>query len=204
MVYCVGLTGSIASGKSTLLQYFAELGAEVISADTVSRKLTAKDEPAYHEILKHFGPEAQLADGTLNRPFLRQIIFSNHNERLWLESVLHPLIRQEIRLQVTQSTKVYCIIEIPLLVDTQHYPYLNQILVITAPQEIQVNRVMTRDGSTKEEALAILAIQPKLDQRLEFANDVLVNDMSMDELKQAVLRLHTKYLHEVKRIQANS
>ena len=194
MVYCIGLTGSIASGKTTVSQFFLDLGAEVISADVIAKELTTKGQPAYHKILSHFGTEVHLSDGSLDRKRLRDIIFSNATERQWLENLLHPLIRDKITRLVTHSTKIYSIVEIPLLVDKTLYPYLDQVLVITAPFDVQIARVMDRDQCSREQALAILAAQPELSIRLKYANDVLVNDMNLFELRQAVECLHHKYL----------
>jgi dephospho-CoA kinase len=194
MVYSVGLTGGIASGKSTAAELFSELGVQVINADKISRELTAKDQTALNRIVAHYGHEILTETGELNRRALRDIIFSNPKERIWLEQLLHPLIRQKIQEQVEACTTAYCIVEIPLLIDKKLYPYLNRILLVKAPIETQISRVVQRDQCSREQALAILAAQPDMNLRLQNADDVLVNDLRVDELKTAVHNLHQKYL----------
>lgn len=197
MVFCVGLTGSIASGKSTVSAFFADFGADVISADKIALALTEINQPAYAQIVEHFGSDVVHHDGSINRKRLREIIFAQPEQRKWLEELLHPLIREQIAMYVEQSKKIYCVIEIPLLLDKSQYPYLNQILVVTAPQEVQIKRVIERDQCTREQALAILEAQPQLSQHLQYANDIIINDLNLAELKQAVEHLHHKYLQQI-------
>lgn len=196
MVYCVGLTGNVASGKSTVASLFAKLGAHVISADAISKQLTAKNQKATQRIITHFGPEVELHPGVLNRSLLRTRIFSNPLEKKWLEDLLHPLIRQGIEEEITKSKSPYCIIEIPLLIDKALYPYLNRILVVTAPKSLQVERVMKRDNCSKEEALAILSNQASLEKYCEDADDLLHNEASLKELEHQVEVLHSAYLKQ--------
>lgn len=196
MVYCVGLTGNIASGKTTAAEMFTSLGVEVISADAISREITRPDEAAYHEIVGHFGAEVLQKDASINRKKLRDIIFSMPNERIWLETLLHPLIRKKIEAKAYASSSPYCLVEIPLLLDKTGYPYLNKILLIIAPLQAQIDRVMKRDNCTREHALSILAVQPDLGVRLLNADDVLYNNDGQVELKEKIHILHEKYLQE--------
>lgn len=196
MIFCVGLTGNIASGKTTVSQIFAKLGVNIINADTIAKDLTVINQPAYKEIITHFGSELMLENGQLNRRRLREIIFSNAEERKWLENLLHPLIRHKIKEQIDLCTQSYCIIEIPLLTDKKLYPYLNKILVVHASEEVQISRVMNRDHCSKEQAKAILSTQPDMRVRLNNADDVLLNDFGLNELNNAVTQLHNKYLKE--------
>ncbi len=198
MVYSIGLTGNLASGKTTVAEIFSELGVEVINADTISRSLTTKGTNSYKIIVDHFGSKALLENGELNRRYLREIIFSNEHERLWLENLLHPLIRHQIEIQINNSISPYCVVEIPLLIDKQLYPYLNKVLLITAPQEIQIERVIKRDHCSREQALDILSAQPELAQRLKIADDVIHNDTGYTQLKHSVEQLHSKYLQEIR------
>lgn len=191
---CIGLTGNIASGKSTVAALFAELGIEVISADAIAKEITAKNQPAFHTIITHFGHEVKTENGELNRRYLRQLIFDNEHERQWLEKLLHPLIRKEIALKIQHVKTPYCIVEIPLLYDKSTYPDLNRVLLIKAESEQQITRVMRRDNCSREEALAILASQPDEKKRRDLADDILVNKGSLPELKEKVLSLHKKYL----------
>jgi dephospho-CoA kinase len=198
MIYSVGLTGNIASGKSTVAELFSSLGIKIINADQVSRELTVRNSIAYKEIINRFGTELTLENGELNRRQLRDTIFANPEERAWLERLLHPLIRQRLEQQIQLCTTPYCVVEIPLLIDKKNYPYLNRILLVTAPLDIQIKRVMARDQCTEEQALAIISVQPDIDERLKYADDVIVNDSELNELKTAVMSLHFKYMSESK------
>ena len=194
IVYCVGLTGNLASGKSTVASYFAKLGVDVINADDIAKKLTTSKQHAYYQIISHFGDSVLTATGELNRQYLRQLIFSNSQERLWLEGLLHPLIRKQIAQRIEQVKSPYCIIEIPLLLDRSHYPYLNQVLLIQAEAEQQIMRFMARDNSSREVALAILATQADKNKQRALADDILINTGSLAELQSTVRMLHKKYL----------
>jgi dephospho-CoA kinase len=196
MGYCIGLTGGIASGKSTVAQLFATLGIQIIDADNVSKKLTEKNQIAYKSIVTHYGTKVLKNNGELDRRQLRSIIFSDSKERIWLEQLLHPLIRKTIKEQVDSSTTPYCIVEIPLFLNKKNYPYIDRILLIDASRKVQIARVMQRDLCSREEALAILAAQPEFSARLVEADDVLVNDFGLDHLKAAVKRLHEMYLQK--------
>lgn len=195
MIYCVGLTGNLASGKSTAAKLFTELGVDVINADLIAKELTTEQSLVLSTIKQHFGPKILLDDGTLNRKLLREIIFNDAQERLWLEQLLHPLIRERIKEQIQNCHSAYCVIEIPLLLDRNLYPYLNRVLLIHAPIEQQIQRVQERDHCSKEQALAILAAQPNLELRLELADDVVENDGGLEELREKVENLHTQYLN---------
>lgn len=199
MAYCVGLTGDIASGKSTAAELFSQLGIEVIHADQISKALTYKDQPSYNKIISHYGPGILNDDHELNRSKLRNIIFTNQAERRWLEDLLHPLIRQELKKRVDLSTTPYCVVEIPLLITKQTYPYINKVLLISAPLETQITRIMQRDQCSKEQAHAILATQPHMRLRMKHADDVFINDIGIDELAKVVQHLNHKYLQEANR-----
>jgi dephospho-CoA kinase len=198
VIYCVGLTGNIASGKTTVAEIFSELGIDVFNADKIARELSAKNTPAYNKIVHHFGTVIVQENKELNRSALREIIFNNPDERQWLEQLLHPLIRQQLELQIKSCTTPYCVVEIPLLIDKKHYPYLKKILLISAPLDIQIGRVMKRDQCTKEQALAILSAQPDMNLRILNADDVIVNDSGFEPLKRAITDMHFKYLHEAR------
>ena len=194
MAYCVGLTGGIASGKSTVAELFSELGMHVINADKISKELTAKNQTAYHEIVAHFGTGVLDTEGELNRKKLRDIIFTDPGERTWLEQLLHPPIRNTIKNAVDSCQTPYCIVEIPLLVDKKNYPYINKILLVTAKLQTQIKRLMQRDNCTKAQALAIVEAQPDMDLRIQNADDLIANDQGINELKASVKSLHHHYL----------
>jgi dephospho-CoA kinase len=190
----VGLTGNIASGKSTVASYFAALGIDIISADQVAKRLTQKPQPAFQAIATHFGDAAITTTGELDRRYLRHVIFHHPEERLWLENYLHPLIRQQIEIQANAVTSSYCIIEIPLLTDRSLYPYLKRVLLVEAEKEQQISRLATRDNSSKKDALAILATQANQQRLHELADDILTNTGSLAALQKKVALLHEHYL----------
>lgn len=194
-MYCVGLTGNIGSGKTTVANFFQSLGIDIISADQVAKDLTLSNQPAFQEILQHFGPSVLKADGELNRPYLRQLIFTHEPNRIWLENLLHPMIRQMIKLKVSQVKSPYCIIEIPLLTSKTNYPYLERILLVKSEPKQQIERFMSRDHSSKEEALAILATQQAhVNIHLAMADDVIMNTGTLQDLQNKVIELHEQYL----------
>lgn len=199
MKFCIALTGTIASGKSTVAQFFSKLGIDIIYADHISRELTEKDTFAYQKIVKHFSTLILDKEECINRNQLRQIIFANSNEKKWLENLLHPLIRNEIKNQVVNTTSDYCMIEIPLLVDKTNYPYINRILLINALQSIQVARIKQRDSCSERDALAIIVAQPNLDLRIDNADDIISNNGDLTALQNTVLDLHHKYLFACKK-----
>jgi dephospho-CoA kinase len=196
MVFAVGLTGNIASGKSTAAQIFSDLGIEVLSADKISKELTALHTSAYKQIIAHFGSSIELSDRTINRRLLRDIIFSDPKQRKWLENLLHPLIRQELESRVNLCSSPYCIVEIPLLIDKKNYPYLNKILLVDVDQNIQIKRVMARDKCTKEQAMSIISSQPDVNVRIKNADDVINNNLDTLALQHSLNSLHLKYLKE--------
>lgn len=195
MVFCVGLTGNIASGKSTVAALFAKLGAEIISADIISKQLTQKGQPAYASIVAHFGSKVLLHDAQIDRKALRELVFTNPQALSWLEQLLHPLIQKSIQEAVKQCKASYCLVEIPLEINKYLYPYINRILLVTAPIKEQLARVQLRDKCSKEQALAILNKQPNLKSRIKSADDIIENTGTINALEQQVLSLHEKYLH---------
>ena len=194
MVYFVGLTGQLASGKSTVASYFAKLGVDVINADLIAKELTASNQPAFAEIVNHFGQSVLTPTGELDRRGLRQRIFNDADERLWLEKLLHPLIRKEIAHKISKVKTPYCLIEIPLLTDRANYSYLNRVLLVQAEPEQQISRFMTRDNGSREEAQAIIANQANTSAQRVLADDILINSGSLAELEHKVKILHDNYL----------
>lgn len=193
-MYCVGLTGNIASGKSTVSQLFKERAVVIISADEAARALTTAKQPAFLAIKKHFGPSVINAQGELDRPALRQRIFNKPEQRLWLEQLLHPLIRQFMQFKLRESTGPYAILEIPLLKKRSDYPYLDRILVVLASHEQQIKRLRARDHSSKAQAEAILAVQDDEASRRKLADDLIRNEGDLAELAKKVENLHHQYL----------
>jgi len=182
----IGLIGGIATGKSLAAQYFKALGIEVIDADQIAHDLVAPGQPQLQAIVNHFGTEILTPTGTLNRQALRDIIFAKPQERLWLENLLHPLIRQRIDHAIDQAQGPYCIVAIPLLKKREDYPKLQKILALTVSPAIQIQRVLTREHMTLELAEKIIATQPSLTDTLALADYSIDNNTSPDHLKEKI------------------
>ena len=191
----IGLTGGIGSGKSTVTHYFQELGIEVIDADIIAREVVAIDSPALKAIAEHFGDDYIQADGQLNRGLLRSKIFANELDKLWLNKLLHPLIRTQLISKTAAAKSPYCILVAPLLIENNLLHLVNRVLVIDVSEETQLERTMHRDSSSLKEVKAILASQTSRSERLAVANDIINNDKaSLSEIKAMVLSLDKKYL----------
>jgi dephospho-CoA kinase len=190
----IGLTGGIASGKSTVTQRFAELGVPVIDADVASRTVVEPGTPGLAQVAERFGAGV-LADGRLDRRALRNLVFKDSSLRQALDNILHPLIRVEMEREVAQAQGPYVIMSIPLLVEGgSSAKRVDRVLVVDADEMLQLQRLQARDGSSVEQARAILASQASRAARLRIADDVLLNCGSVAELRQAVDRLHEQYL----------
>jgi len=189
----VGLTGGIGSGKTTVANMFAEHGVPIIDADVVARNVTTPDKPAFASIVKHFGHDVVLANGTLDRNKLRHLIFHDPKQRLWLEKLLHPQIREEMHKQIQQMSAPYCVAVIPLLLEVEFYSFINRILVVDAPENDQINRVMQRDNSSKADVEAILKSQAHRKDRRAKAHDIITNDGAIADLALQVEKLHEMY-----------
>ena len=195
MTYVVALTGGICSGKSTVSQYFQALGVPIIDADVISRDTVAPGTNCLNEIVSHFGSEI-LSDQKLNRKKLRHIIFKNKKERIWLETLLHPAIFQEIQRQINLISGLYCIIAIPLLVESydQYKNIVQSILVIDTPVEEQIQRLTARDQCSVADAKKIISAQSSRESRLKIADQIISNHADLASLKQTVTQLHQQYL----------
>ena len=191
----VGLTGGIASGKSTASERFAELGAHIIDADAINRSLLNTPGPALTAIINHFGEDIALPDGNINSRQLRRIIFQSQSDKQWLESLLHPLIRQTIASEIEQPTPCYHMVVIPLLYHRHDYPYLNQICTIETSLAEQRQRLTQRDSLSSHLANAMISAQPSPEQRQALANDIITNTGTVTELLNKVDQLHQRYLN---------
>lgn len=193
-MFVVGLTGGIGSGKSFIANYFANLGVPIIDADVIAHDITAPGQPAAKTIETHFGNSVINPDGSLDRTALRQIIFNDPDQRQWLEELLHPLIIDEMKLQIGKLESSYCIAIIPLLFEVKVNHFINRILVIDTTEALQVERTMARDNINKEAVLKILQAQVKRIERTEQAHDIICNDGQPDDVSQQVTKLHQQYL----------
>ena len=192
--FVVGLTGGIGSGKSTVANLFSRQGIEIIDADEISRTLVKTGSPVLEAIIKHFGSSITDAEGNLDRKQLRELVFADNAEKEWLENLLHPLVRQEIQRQVAASSSQYVIIVVPLLLESENYSDVDRILVIDVPEDVQLERIKKRDGSSETLARSMMDAQMKREGRLESADDVISNNSSMDSLEKQVKNLHHQYL----------
>lgn len=190
----IGLTGGIGSGKSTVANYFKELGIDIIDADEVARAVVAPGQPALTHISNYFGSDVLTADGSLNRNKLREIIFTHPTKRHWLEKLLHPLIRKKMLTLAEQATSPYCILAIPLLIENQLKQMVHRILVVDSSEELQISRTQQRDQLSAEQIMRIMATQVSREQRLAAADDVIINDSDLTKIKAQVLALHQHYL----------
>ncbi len=192
--WILGLTGGIGSGKSAAAEHFAALGVHVVDADHAARWVVEPGRPALSQIAEHFGEQVLQADGQLNRGALRALIFSDPEQRRWLEALLHPLIREEIGDNLAQAQSPYAILVSPLLIESGQYTTTQRVLVIDVPQALQIQRTLKRDNTSEEQVHAILKVQASREDRLRHADDVLTNDRDLEALKTEVERLHDFYL----------
>jgi len=190
----VVLTGGIASGKSAVSACFEKLGTPVVDTDIIAREVVEPGSPALERIAGELGAGFLDADGKLNRSKLRQAIFSDPDLKSRLETILHPLIGKEVLQQVKQLDSPYCIIVIPLYAESSTYAWIDRVLVVDVIEDTQIERVMARDGISREQARAILNAQASRQDRLALADDILDNSGDLSELPEKVKALHEKYL----------
>jgi dephospho-CoA kinase len=190
----IGLTGSIGSGKSTVANLFAERGVPVIDADILAREVTAPNLPAYQAIVTRFGSNILKADGSIDRSSLREIIFNNPEERLWLEALLHPIILHRMEDDIEKLDAPYCIAVIPLLLETDAASFIDRILVVDMSEETQAKRAALRDKNTVEQIKAIMNTQMPRKDRLAKADDIINNAGTPEALAKQVDKLHQMYL----------
>lgn len=192
--WILGLTGGIGSGKSAVATHFGNLGVHLVDADHAARWVVEPGRPALAQITEHFGSDVLQADGQLDRATLRQRIFEHPEERRWLENLLHPLIGEEIVRDLASAQSPYAILVSPLLIESGQHRMTQRVLVVDAPEAVQVQRTMARDKVSEEQVGAILKAQASREKRLEAADDVLVNDRDLEWLQREVERLHAFYL----------
>lgn len=193
--FIIGLTGGIGSGKTTVANIFAAFDIDIIDADIIARDVVAKGSTALCSISEYFGANVIQTDGQLNRALLRQKIFSNDTDKLWLNNLLHPLIREQITLQAKASLSPYCIVVAPLLIENKLTALVNHILVIDVKESTQIARTTQRDSNSTEQIQAIMNSQVSRQVRQNHADDLLNNDdCSLASLKVFVAQLHQTYL----------
>lgn len=192
----IGLTGGIGSGKSTVAKMFGELGVHWVDADIVAREVVEPGTPALAEITGHFGEAVVQPDGSLDRAALRTIVFQDANEREWLESLLHPTIRDELarQLQPRHYNLPYVLLVSPLLLETDQHTLVHKAIVVDVPEETQIERTMSRDSNDREQVERIIAAQMPRKHRLERGDFVIRNDRPLDLVRAEVEALHQQLL----------
>lgn len=189
----VGLTGGIGSGKSTVADLFKKLHVPVIDADIISHQLCEPGAIGYNIIIEHFGVSILQDNGHIDRKKLRDIIFNQDTEREWLESMLHPLIRQKMHTQAKTTHSPYCIFVIPLLTESNNLDGIDRVLIVDAPASLQIERASNRDHTNSDDIRKIMDAQNSRGERLTYADDVILNDSDMASLERKVTELHNYY-----------
>lgn len=190
----IGLTGGIGSGKSTVAALFEQLGVTIIDSDIIAREVVAPGTELLAKIAAHFGNHIIDHQGNLNRRELRNLIFTHEQERRWLEQHLHPAIYARIREQLQSVQTSYCVVIIPLLIETNPHNLVDRILVIDCPEELQISRSQKRDQSNAENIKEIMQTQVQRTDRLAAADDVINNSGDLASLEKQVKKLHQHYL----------
>ncbi len=188
------LTGGIASGKSIVSDKFKKLGVVIVDTDIIARQVVEPGRPALSQIANQLGSEFITVKGQLDRTKLRQAVFENEYMRKKLEAILHPAIYEKVKESLADVKSSYCLLVIPLFVESSRYDWVDRVLVVDVPEEVQVQRVMDRDGVSGKQAQSILAAQASREERLAVADDVILNTGSIEELEKRVLELHREYL----------
>ncbi|MCS6134491.1 dephospho-CoA kinase [Shewanella baltica] len=192
--FVVGLTGGIGSGKTTVANLFAAEGITLVDADIVAREVVAPGSKGLEAIVTHFGADILTAEGELDRAKLRQRIFSHPEEREWLNQLLHPMIRQEMLVQVEKATSAYVIMVVPLLFENGLDRLVNRTLVVDISPELQINRTVKRDNVDASQVNNIISSQCSRSEKLARADDIIDNQGEISTLKREVLALHQRYL----------
>jgi dephospho-CoA kinase len=192
--YRIGLTGGIACGKSTVANLFAALGVPIIDTDLIAREVVAPGTPLLAQVPARFGPAVLAPDGSLDRRELRSRVFADPAERRWLEDLTHPAIRDLTDAHCEAAPGPYSIVAIPLLVETGGAARFDRVLVVDCEPELQLARLLARDGTTREEAQRMLAAQATREERLAVADDVIRNDADIASLRDQVEQLHRQYV----------
>ena len=190
----IGLTGGIASGKSTVADMFAELSVELVDTDVIAREVVEPGQPALDEIRDAFGDAVIDSDGQLDRRRLRAIVFADTAKRQQLEDILHPRIRDEAARQSATATGPYHLVIVPLMVESPMRHEMQRVLVVDCSEETQLKRLLTRDLESEDQARRMLAAQASREERLSIADDVVRNDGDLADTRRQVDELHAFYL----------
>ncbi|EKO3810005.1 dephospho-CoA kinase [Vibrio harveyi] len=195
MAFVIGLTGGIASGKTTVANLFKQqFKIDIVDADIVAREVVEPGTPGLNAIIEHFGTDIVRDDQTLDRAKLREKIFSNPEEKAWVNGLLHPMIREKMLEDLEQVTSDYALLVVPLLVENKLDSLCDRVLVVDVEPQTQISRTVKRDNVSEEQAKAILASQASREQRLALADDVVKNNPDDPDLLLQITDLHEKYL----------
>jgi dephospho-CoA kinase len=197
--YVIGISGGIGSGKTTVTDLFAKYGIEVIDADVIARQVVEPGSPALKAIVHKFGQfvlneSGGSSSGTLDRAKLRNLVFNNIETKNWLNQLLHPAIRQQMLLQTKQAKSAYCLLSVPLLVESKLYEQVDRVVIVDVDEQTQLQRTLLRDKTNEQQILAIMSAQATRQQRLAVADDIIDNNGKADDLAEQVAQLHKKYL----------
>ncbi|ASI95507.1 dephospho-CoA kinase [Vibrio rotiferianus] len=195
MAFVIGLTGGIASGKTTVANLFKQqFKIDIVDADIVAREVVEPNTPGLNAIIEHFGTDIVHDDQTLDRAKLRERIFSHPEEKAWLNGLLHPMISEKMIEDLEQVTSDYALLVVPLLVENKLDSLCDLVLVVDVEPQTQISRTVKRDNVSEEQAKAIVASQASREQRLALADDVVKNNPNDPELLLQITDLHEKYL----------
>ena len=194
----IGLTGGIGSGKSAAAALFKDIGVDLIDADDLARDSLSIDSEGYKLFIEEFGDKYLDENKNINRELIRKLIFNDSNAKSKLESIIHPIVRSGIETFIKNKKSDYCIIVVPLIFETNSSKIYDRVLVIDCDVDIQISRTSKRDNQTKSDIENIVNKQATREQRLSIADDVIVNNGSLDLLRNEVLKIHKKYLEIVK------
>ena len=190
----VGLTGGIGSGKSSAANFFIELGIDVIDADEVSKNILDFNKEAKNKFIDSFGKEFLDTNNNIDRDLLRSIIFKDEHKKSLLESIVHPLVREEILKFIENSKSIYKIIMVPLIFETKSESFYDKIVVVDCEEKIQINRACKRDKKSRDDIINIMKTQASREERNSISDMVIMNNDSLEDLRKEVITTHQKLL----------
>tara|TARA_B100000900_G_scaffold191760_1_gene162305 strand:- start:713 stop:1309 length:597 start_codon:yes stop_codon:yes gene_type:complete len=190
----VGLTGGIGSGKSVAGEYFIELGIDVIDADHVSKNILDKNTKAKDLFIKKFGKKFLDKNNNIDRDLLRAEIFIDKDKKDLLESIIHPIVRDEITEFINKSDSIYKIIMVPLIYETNSKDFYDKIIVIDSDENNQIERASQRDNKSRDDIMNIINNQASREQRNTIADEIILNNSTLDDLKNKIIKVHQKLL----------
>ena len=190
----IGLSGGIASGKTIVSDEFSSLGADIIDTDIIARELIFPGSETLDEIVSFFGEIVLLSDGDLDRKLMREIIFNEKDKKIALEKIMHPKIQNEVKLKIQSASGFYQIIVVPLLLQSPILNFIHRVLIIDCDEKLQIKRLIKRDNITEQLAKKIIRSQSKREERRSIADDIILNEGCIEEIKHQVKKLNDLYM----------